>query len=381
MAKLTIEDLELAGKRVLMRVDFNVPLKNGRIADDRRIRAALPSIEHVLKQGGKLILMSHLGRPDGKVKPELSLSPVAERLSNLLGEKVTKMQDCVGENVLKTVRRMKRGDIVVLENLRFHPEEEANDPGFAKELAQLGDVFVSDAFGTVHRAHASTAGVCRYLPSAAGFLIKKEIAFLGKVLQNPEHPLAAVLGGAKVSDKIPVLTNLIKLADIILIGGAMSYTFLKAQAKLDTARRILEQARSKGVDFCLPVDHVVASEMKEDAVAQVVADIPDDKKGLDIGPATVALYRQKLSKAKTIIWNGPMGVFEMKPFESGTRAVAEAIAKSGVLTVVGGGDSAAATEQFGLEQRMSHISTGGGASLEFLEGKALPGIEALTDRK
>jgi 3-phosphoglycerate kinase len=391
MAKLTIEDLDLAGKRVLMRVDFNVPLKGGKITDDGRIKAALPSIEYVLKQGGKLILMSHLGRPDGKVVPELSMSPVAERLSNLLGEKVTKMQDCIGENVRNTVKRMKRGDIIVLENLRFHPEEEANDPEFAKQLAALGEVFVSDAFGTVHRAHASTAGVGKYLPSAAGFLIKKELEFLGKVLDNPARPLAAILGGAKVSDKIPVITNLLKLADIMLIGGAMSYTFLKTQGKavgaskvedgqLEKAREILSLAASRKVDFCLPVDHVVANDMKEDAATQVVTDIPAGKKGLDIGPATVELYRRKLAGAKTIVWNGPMGVFEMKPFEAGTRAIAETLADSKALTVVGGGDSAAATEKYGLSSKMSHVSTGGGASLEFLEGKELPGIAALTDK-
>lgn len=391
MAKLTIEDLDLAGKRILMRVDFNVPLENGQITDDRRIRAALPSIEYVLKHGGKLILMSHLGRPKGKVVPELTLSPVAERLSNLLGEKVTKMQDCVDENVRSTVKRMKRGDVIVLENVRFHPEEEANDAEFAKKLADLGNVFISDAFGTVHRAHASTAGVCKYLKSAAGFLITKELKFLGKVLENPDRPVAAVLGGVKVGDKIPVLTNLMGLADIILIGGAMSYTFLKAQGKpvgsslveeqqVDGARQIMAEAQSKGVDFCLPVDHVVADDIADEAVTDVVTDIPEGKKGLDIGPATIDLYRQKLSGAKTIVWNGPMGVFEKKPFEAGTRAIAEAIANAEALTVVGGGDSAAATDKFGLNDKMSHISTGGGASLEFLEGKELPGIAALTDK-
>ncbi|HUW56986.1 MAG TPA: phosphoglycerate kinase [Planctomycetota bacterium] len=391
MAKLTIEDLDLAGKRALMRVDFNVPLKDGKITDDRRIRAALPSIRYVLGKGGKLILMSHLGRPKGKPDPTLTLSPVAERLSNLLGEKVTKMPDCIGQNVRHTVKRMKRGDIVVLENTRFHPEDEANDPEFSRQLAELADVFISDAFGTVHRAHASTAGVCQYLPSAMGFLIMKEVEFLGKVLENPAHPVAAVLGGVKVSDKIPVLTNLLKLANVILIGGAMSYTFLKAQGKpvgnskveaeqIDNARDIMAQAAAKGADFCLPVDHVVADKMAEDAAAEVVTDIPEGKMGLDIGPATVELYRRKLSTAKTIVWNGPMGVFEMTPFQAGTRSVAEAIADADALTVVGGGDSAAATETFGLAEKMSHISTGGGASLEFLEGKELPGIAALTDR-
>jgi len=391
MAKMTIEDLDVAGKRVLMRVDFNVPVKDGVITDDRRIRGALPSIQYVLERGGKLILMTHLGRPKGQVKEELRLGPVAERLSNLLGEKVTKMPDCIGDGVRSTVKRLKRGEILVLENVRFHPEEEKNDPAFAKELASIADVFVSDAFGTVHRAHASTAGVCAYLPSAAGFLIKKELEFLGKVIADPERPFAAVMGGVKVSDKIPVLTNLMNLANMILIGGAMSYTFLKSQGKpvgsslveedqLTTATHILAKAAEKGVEILLPVDHVVADDMTEDAVTQVVTDIPDGKKGLDIGPATVALYSGKLATAKTIVWNGPMGVFEMKPFEAGTRAIAEAIADCSALTVVGGGDSAAATEQFGLNEKMSHISTGGGASLEFLEGKELPGIAALTDK-
>ena len=391
MAKMTIEDLDVAGKRVLMRVDFNVPMKDGKITDDRRIRAALPSIQYVIKRGGKLVLMTHLGRPKGQVKEELRLGPVAERLSNLLGEKVTKMPDCIGEAVAGTVNRMKCGDILVLENTRFHPEEEKNDPDFAAQLAALGDVFISDAFGTVHRAHASTAGVCAHLPSAAGFLIKKELEFLGKVIQDPERPFAAVMGGVKVSDKIPVLTNLMNLANMILIGGAMSYTFLKAQGKavgaslveedqLDVAKGILEKAAAQGVEIVLPVDHVVAVDMTEDAATEVVVDIPDGKKGFDIGPATVALYREKLAAARTIVWNGPMGVFEMAPFAAGTRAIAEAIAGADALTVVGGGDSAAATDQFGLNDKMSHISTGGGASLEFLEGKELPGIAALTDK-
>jgi phosphoglycerate kinase len=391
MAKLSIEDLDLAGKRVLMRVDFNVPVENGKITDDTRIKAALPSIEYVLKKGGKLILMSHLGRPDGKRDPAMTLSPVAERLSNLLGEKVTKMQDCIDENVKKTVKRMKRGDIIVLENLRFHPEEEANDENFAKELAGLGDVYISDAFGTVHRAHASTAGVCKYLKSAMGFLVAKEVQFLGKVLSNPERPLVAILGGAKIKDKIPVSLNLIKLADTIIIGGAMSYTFLKAQGKavgsslvdeknLGKAKEILDAAAAKGVEFLLPIDHVVAAEMKEDAKTQVVKEIPAGMKGLDIGPETIKLYTAKIAAAKTIVWNGPMGVFEMKPFEAGTKAIADAMAASKGMTVVGGGDSAAAVEQFGVAAKMSHVSTGGGASLEFLEGKVLPGIAALTDK-
>ena len=391
MAKLSIEDLDLAGKRVLMRVDFNVPLENGKISDDTRIKAALPSIQYVLKKGGKLILMSHLGRPDGKRDPALTMSPVAERLSNLLGEKVTKMQDCIDENVKKTVKRMKRGDILVLENLRFHAGEEANDPAFAKELASLGDVYVSDAFGTVHRAHASTAGVCQYLKSAMGFLVAKEVEFLGKVLKNPDRPLVAILGGAKIKDKIPVSLNLINLANTILIGGAMSYTFLKAQGKpvgaslvdeknLGKAKEILAAAAAKKVEFILPIDHVVAADMKEDAKTQVVKDIPAGMKGLDIGPETIQLYTSKIEGAKTVVWNGPMGVFEMKPFEAGTRAIAEAMASSKALTVVGGGDSASAVEQFGLAGKMSHVSTGGGASLEFLEGKELPGIAALTDR-
>ncbi len=391
MAKLTIEDLDLAGKRVLMRVDFNVPVENGKITDDTRIKAALPSIQYVLKKGGKLILMSHLGRPDGKRDPALTLSPVAERLSNLLGEKVTKMQDCIDENVKKTVKRMKRGDIVVLENLRFHPEEEANDPAFAKELAGLGDVYISDAFGTVHRAHASTAGICKYLPSAMGFLVAKEVEFLGKVLKNPDRPLVAIMGGAKIKDKIPVTLNLLNLANVVIVGGAMSYTFLKAQGKavgaslvddknLGKAKEIMDAAAAKKVEFLLPVDHVVAPELKEGVKTQVVKDIPDGMKGFDIGPETIQLYSAKIASAKTVVWNGPMGVFEQKEFEAGTKAIAEAMAASKALTVVGGGDSAAAVEQFGLAEKMSHVSTGGGASLEFLEGKELPGIAALTDK-
>jgi len=377
-----------------MRCDFNVPLdEKQNITDDGRIRAALPSIKYVIEKGGKLILMSHLGRPKGKPNPKMTLSPVAQRLSELLNHKITKMPDCVGAGVAQTVKRMRNGDVLVLENVRFHAEEEANDPAFAKELASYGDVFISDAFGTVHRAHASTAGVCQYLPSAAGFLIAKELKFLGKVINNPDRPLAAILGGAKVSDKIEVIENLLNLANLLLIGGGMSYTLLAAQGitigksileadKIDLAKDILAKAASKKVELLLPVDHLVADRPEAGAKTQVVdVNIPDGWLGVDIGPKTIELYRQKLAPMKTIVWNGPMGIFEIEAFAAGTKAIAETLAGSSATTVIGGGDSAAAVEQLGLAKKMSHISTGGGASLEFLEGKELPGIAALTDKK
>lgn len=393
MAKLSIEDLDLTGKRVLMRCDFNVPLDaKGKITDDGRIRAALPSIKYVIEKGGKLILMSHLGRPK-KPDPKLTLSPVAERLSELLNHKITKMPDCIGPAVAQTVKRMRNGDVLVLENVRFHPEEEANDPEFAKTLASYGDVFISDAFGTVHRAHASTVGVCKYLPSAAGFLIAKELKFLGKVITNPDRPLAAILGGAKVSDKIEVINNLLNFSNLLLIGGGMSYTFLAAKGvkigksileadKIDLAKELLKAAESKKVELLLPVDHLVADKPEAGAKTQVVdVNIPDGWLGVDIGPKTIALYTEKLKPMRTIVWNGPMGIFEVDAFANGTKAIAEALANSKATTVIGGGDSAAAVEKLGLAGRMTHISTGGGASLEFLEGKELPGIAALTDKK
>ena len=396
MVKRSVEQLDVAGKRVLMRVDFNVPQdESGAITDDQRIRKALKTIKYVREQGGKLILMSHLGRPKGKGVDSLRMDPVAERLGKLLGVKVKKLNDCVGPEVEQAVSAMKEGDVVLLENVRFHPEEESKDKdemmGFAKELAKLGDVFVSDAFGTVHRAHASVAGVAECLDSAAGYLLLKEIQYLGKVLQAPEHPFVLILGGAKVSDKIQVIENLLDTADRILIGGCMAYTFLKAQGKgvgdsllekdsLDYAGKLLAQAEEKNVEIVLPIDHVVGKELAEDTDSEVQIDeIGDGWKGLDIGPKSAGLFSDKLSDAAMVVWNGPVGVFEVEPFAKGTRALAEVLAASSATTIIGGGDTAAAVEGMGLADRMDHVSTGGGASLEFLEGKELPGITALPD--
>jgi len=397
MPKLSIDDLELAGKRVLMRVDFNVPLANGRVADDTRIRAALPTIRRALEAGGKVVLMSHLGRPKGKVVEELRLAPVAERLGELLGRRVKTVPDCVGAEVEAAVAALGPGDVLLLENVRFHPEEEANDPGFARQLAALGDVFVNDAFGSCHRAHASVVGVAAHLPAAAGYLLRKEIECLGEALAEPARPYVAILGGAKVADKIGLITNLLTKVDALVIGGAMAYTFLKARGveigasrveedRLDDARRMLESARQRGVKFLLPTDHVVAEKFpeSEDEVLRVEttgdAAIPQGMVGLDIGPGTVEAYKAEIGSARTIVWNGPMGVFEDRRFAAGTRAVAEAVAGSGATSILGGGDTAAAVNAFGLADRMTHISTGGGASLEFLEGRELPGIAALKDK-
>lgn len=393
MKKLGIDCVDVAGKRVLMRVDFNVPLDpNGKVADDTRIRAALPSIRHVVERGGRLILMSHLGRPKGAPEDGLRLDPAAERLRTLLGRPVRKLDDCIGPVVERAVAEMKDGDIVLLENLRFHKEEEKNDPAFAAALAKLGDVYCSDAFGTAHRAHASTVGAAERLPvAAAGFLMQKEIEYLSQAVSSPQHPYIAVLGGAKVSDKIPVIENLLKVTDAILIGGAMAYTFLKAQGveigdslldaeHLSLAGDLLQAARDRGVELLLPSDHVVGREVKPDTPTAVQSPgIDKGWRGLDIGPQTIRQYTERLRGARLIVWNGPMGVFEMAPFQTGTRAIAECLADSDATTIVGGGDSAAAVEQFGLADRMSHVSTGGGASLEFLEGRTLPGIAVLTD--
>ena len=391
--KKTLKDVQVKGKRVLMRADFNVPLDEKRcITDDSRIVAALPSIEYILDSGGRLILMSHLGRPKGEVKPEFCLDPVAERLSALLKKNVRKMDDSVGENVEEAVKNMKDGDAILLENLRFHKEEKANDPGFAKRLADLGEVFVEDAFGTCHRAHASTVGVTRYLPSVAGFLVEKEIEYFEKVTQDPDKPFCLMLGGAKVADKIPLIENMLDKIDFLLIGGAMAYTFLKTRLKgvgasrveedmLGTVNRIFEMASRKKVGIFLPKDHVVAREVSERARRKVVKEhIPDGWIGLDIGPATIKSYEAVLKESKTIVWNGPMGLFEMKPFATGTRELAKFIAKLDATTVIGGGDTAAAINQLNLGDKMSHMSTGGGASLEYLEGKELPGIAALNDK-
>jgi phosphoglycerate kinase len=389
MAKLSIRDLDLKGKRVFMRVDFNVPLAAGgqEITSDKRIKAALPTIQFALDHGAGLVLASHLGRPKGKVNPEMSLKPVAARLGELLGKPVAFAPDCIGAAVEAILP--KPGEILLLENLRYHSEEEKNDPGFAAQLAKLGDVYVNDAFGTAHRAHASTVGVIQFLkPAAAGLLMEKELTYLEKCTTNPAHPCVGILGGAKVSDKIEVIANLLKFADRLLIGGAMAYTFLKAQGKptgkslveadkVDLAKELLAKYGDK---LMLPVDHIVAAEFAENAPNEAVDEIPDGKMGMDIGPKTAAAFGAVLSTAKTIIWNGPMGVFEKKPFDKGTIAVGLAVAGSGALSVVGGGDSEKAVKSAGVADKISHISTGGGASLEYLSGLVLPGVAALTDK-
>ncbi len=388
MPKLSIRDIDLRGKRVFMRVDFNVPLASGgrEITSDKRIRASLPSIKYALEQGAQLVLASHLGRPKGKPNPEMSLKPVAARLQELLGRPVVMAPDCIGPDV----NQLKAGNypVVLLENLRFHPEEEKNDPDFARDLASGCDYYVNDAFGTAHRAHASTVGITKYLPkSAAGLLMEKELEYLGRVTNNPPHPCIGILGGAKVSDKIEVIENLLKFVDGLLIGGAMAYTFLRAQG-LPTGKSLVEEDKvdlaksllSKSSKLSLPIDHVVAAEIKEGAYYDVVETIPDNMIGVDIGPKTIALYAATIATAKSVIWNGPMGVFEKPPFDRGTVAIAKAVAASGALSVVGGGDSEKAVKAAGVADKISHISTGGGASLEFLSGIELPGVAALTDK-
>ncbi len=391
MALKTVKDVDLKNKRVLMRADFNVPLKGDAITDDTRIQAALPTIEYILDQeGAKLILMSHLGRPKGKKDPAFSLAPVAKRLSELLGKEVVMAKDCVGEEVEKQSVELPPGTVMLLENVRFYKEETDNDPEFAKKLAALGDVYVNDAFGSAHRAHASTEGVAHTLPACAGFLIEKEVAFFTPVLENPERPMVAVIGGAKVSTKIAVLESLLPNCSTLIIGGGMAYTFLKAQGHeignslleeeyIDTAENLLSKAAEKGVEIILPRDHLVAEEFDENAEPESVdgIDIPGGKIGMDVGPKTLELCKERIKNAKTVVWNGPMGVFEFDNFAIGTRVVAEAIGDSQAMTVVGGGDSVAAANKFGVASKMSHVSTGGGASLEFLEGKKLPGIVAL----
>ncbi len=399
MNKLSIDRLNLKDKRVLVRVDFNVPLdENQRVTDDRRITASIPTIRKIIKDGGKAILMSHLGRPKGKVKPEFSLKPAAEKLSELLGQEVKLAPDCIGDEVKKMVDDMKDGEVILLENLRFHPEEEKNDSGFAEKLAVLGDVYVNDAFGTAHRAHASTEGVTHFIKTcAAGYLMQRELDYLGSALGKSERPYCAILGGAKISGKIDVIMNLFDKVDTLIIGGGMAFTFFKAQGKeigkslleeekLDLAKKVLKKAEGSKIKFLLPLDVVVASEFKNDSPSETVKveNIPSDKMGLDIGDETIKLFSEELMKSKTIVWNGPMGVFEMENFSKGTFAVAQALAEAttkGAVTVIGGGDSAAAVAKAGLEDKVSHVSTGGGASLEFLEGKTLPGVEALSDSK
>ncbi|MBI4735402.1 MAG: phosphoglycerate kinase [candidate division NC10 bacterium] len=396
MAKVSIADLDLTGKRVLIRVDFNVPLDaKQEVTDDTRIRAALPTIRHALGQGAKVLLISHLGRPKGKVVPSLSLAPAAARLSQLLGTPVAMAPDCMGDAVKAAVARLGPGQALMLENCRFHAGDEKNDEAMGRALAELCDVFVNDAFGAAHRAHASTVGVTKFVPtSACGFLMARELTYLGRAVTNPARPFVAVLGGAKVSDKIGVLRTLLRRVDVLLVGGGMAYTFLKAQGmevgaslletdKLDVARAILDEARAKGITFLLPMDHVVA-ERAEATAATRLADstaIPPGWMGLDIGPKAREAFTKLIRGARTVVWNGPMGVFELAPFREGTFAVARAIAASGATSIVGGGDSVAAVAQAGVADKISHISTGGGASLEFLEGIELPGVAALTEKK
>lgn len=393
--KKTIRDIDVKGKTCLVRCDFNVPLKEGVITDDIRIRSALPTINYLIENGAKVILMSHLGRPDGEAKPEYSLTPVQKRLEELLGKSVYFMPcpTVVDEKVTELARYMAEGEVMLLENVRFRKDETKNGKAFAEELASLGDIFVNDAFGTAHRAHSSTAGIADYLPAVSGFLIEKEVQFLGDAVNEPKRPLVAILGGAKVADKIPVIDNLLNKVDTIIVGGGMMYTFYKAlgmeigksicdEDNLDKAEFYLYKADNMKVKFMLPVDTVCAKEFSNDSEFGTydMNNIPNDMMGMDIGPKSIALFTEEIKKAATVVWNGPMGVFEMENFSNGTKKIAEALANSDAITIIGGGDSAAAVEQFGLADKMTHISTGGGASLEFLEGKELPGIACIEDK-
>ena len=399
MSKLSIRDLPLSNHRVLMRVDFNVPLEDGRVMDDTRVRETLPTIEYALRHRARLVLVSHLGRPKGKPNPKMSLKPVAERLRMLLdkdlapGENVGFCPDCVGPEAEEMAGKLEQGQTLLLENLRFHPEEEANDEMFSKHLASLADYYVNDAFGTAHRAHASTVGITKFVKkSAAGLLMEKELQYLGKALQHPERPFIAILGGAKVSDKIDVIRNLISKVDVLIVGGGMAFTFLKAQGepigkslveedKIDLARQLLQEAKNHKMKFLLPVDHVVADRVDANAAVQTVSKIPANLMALDIGPKTIDLFAKEVASARTIVWNGPMGVFEVAPFAKGTFKIAQVVAENaGATSIVGGGDSVSAVHAAGVADKITHISTGGGASLEFLEGKKLPGVEALTDK-
>ncbi len=391
--KKTVEDIDVRGKRVLVRCDFNVPLKDGVITDENRITGALPTIQYLMGQGAKVILCSHMGRPKGEFNMKYSLAPVAKRLSERLGVPVPLAADVVGDDAHAKADALKDGDVMLIENVRFHAEEEKNDPEFSKKLASLAEIYVNDAFGTAHRAHSSTAGVADYLPAVCGYLIQKEISIMGKALDDPKRPFVAILGGAKVSDKIGVINNLIEKVDTLIIGGGMAYTFFRAlgnttgtsiceEDKLDLARETMAKAKAKGVNFLLPVDNVIGREYKEDTTyMRIYSDsIPDGWMGLDIGEKTQELFAKTIIGAGTVVWNGPMGVSEWENFASGTRAVAKAVADSGAVSIIGGGDSAAAVEQLGFANKMTHISTGGGASLEFLEGLELPGIACLLDK-
>jgi 3-phosphoglycerate kinase len=393
--KKTVRDIDWSGKTAVVRCDFNVPLQEGKITDDARIRASLPTIQYLMEKGARVVLMSHLGRPKGVPNADLSLAPVAERLSECLGKEVRFLRSdaVVDDDVRKGVKELGPSEVALLENVRFRPEETKNDEAFAKDLASLGDVFVQDAFGTSHRAHASTTGIASFIPAVSGFLIEKELKFLGDAVERPERPFAAIMGGAKVEDKIPVIINLLDKVDMLFIGGGMAYTFLKAKGHgigtsifdekgFELTGSIFEKAEKNGVKLFLPVDVVAADEFSNDAkyATYDIDSIPDDMMGMDIGEKTVELYRNELSKAKTVVWNGPMGVFEMENFAKGTAKVAECLADLDAVTIIGGGDSAAAVRQFGYADRMTHISTGGGASLEFLEGKELPGIACLDEK-
>ena len=394
MNKKTVKDIDLKGKKVFVRCDFNVPMdENKNITDNRRIVAALPTIKYLLEQNCKVILCSHLGRPKGEVKEEFSLKPVAKELSKLLGQEVIMANDVIGKDAETKAANLKNGEVMLLENVRFHREETDNDPEFAKELASMAEVFVNDAFGTAHRAHASTVGITKYLPAVSGFLIEKELKFLGNTLENPERPFVAILGGAKVSDKIGVIDSLLEKVDTLMIGGGMAYTFFKAQGygvgnslcepdKCDLALELMKKAKQKGVKMMLPVDTKIGKEFKPDTESKIVGwkEIPDEWEGFDIGPETIKMFKDELQHAKTVIWNGPLGLFEFDQFAIGTNEIAKTLAEIDATTIIGGGDSAAAAQKAGLADKITHISTGGGASLEFLEGKKLPGIEALLDK-
>ena len=391
--KKSVEDIDVSGKKVLVRCDFNVPMKDGKITDETRINGALPTIKYLLSKNAAVILCSHMGRPKGEFNPAFSLAPVAKRLSELLGQEVVLAADVIGEDAKAKAAALKPGEVMMIENVRFHKEEEKNYPAFAKELASMAEIYVNDAFGTAHRAHASTAGVADYLPAVCGYLIQKEISVMGKALSDPARPFTAILGGAKVSDKIGVINNLIDKVDTLIIGGGMAYTFMRAlgnttgtsiceEDKLELASDLMKKARAKGVSFLIPVDNIVAREYKEDAdFMRIYSDaIPDGWMGLDIGPTTQELFTKTIAGSGTVIWNGPMGVSEWENFAAGTRAVAKAVAECGGISIIGGGDSAAAVEKLGYADKMTHISTGGGASLEFLEGLELPGIACLQDK-